>query len=144
MDLKPGAKLTVIAKGGVLFLVPARPPREFRGVARRLSTQSPGKDFLPLALDAYIDLLAATGAAMCTTGPSPAFPERSVRTLQRLGIRSELWFESLRHYRYRFFTMVGCVHIPAEDPRILEGCSISARWRVRGGAIKPLSLPVAP
>jgi len=37
MDLKPGAKLTVIAKGGVLFLVPARPPREFRGVARRLS-----------------------------------------------------------------------------------------------------------
>jgi len=35
MALKPGAKLTVIDKGGVLFLVPSRPMREFRGVAKR-------------------------------------------------------------------------------------------------------------
>jgi len=91
-------------------------------------TQSPGKDVLPLALDAYIDLLATTGAAMCTTGPSPAFPERSVRTLQRLGIRSELWLESLRHYRYRFFTMVGCVH------KIAVCCARTDREQAKGSA----------
>ena len=34
MALKPGAKLTVIDKGGVLFLVPSRPMRGFRGVAK--------------------------------------------------------------------------------------------------------------
>jgi AbrB family looped-hinge helix DNA binding protein len=34
MALKPGTKLTVIDKGGVLFLVPSRPMRQFRGVAR--------------------------------------------------------------------------------------------------------------
>ena len=34
MALKPGTKLTVIDKGGVLFLVPTRPIRSFRGVAR--------------------------------------------------------------------------------------------------------------
>jgi hypothetical protein len=45
--------------------------------------------------------------------PRPALPERSVRTLERLGIRSELWFELLRSYRHRFFTMVGCVHMIA-------------------------------
>ena len=34
LDLAPGAKLTVIEKGGVLFLVPERPLKELRGVAR--------------------------------------------------------------------------------------------------------------
>jgi len=34
LALRPGAKLTVIDKGGVLFLVPARPLRQFRGIAR--------------------------------------------------------------------------------------------------------------
>ena len=34
LDLEPGAKLTVIAKGGILYLVPERPLPEFRGVAR--------------------------------------------------------------------------------------------------------------
>jgi len=34
MALKPGAKLTVIDKGGVLFLVPSRPMRGFRGIAK--------------------------------------------------------------------------------------------------------------
>jgi len=34
LALKPGAKLTVIDKGGVLFLVPGRPMRQFRGIAK--------------------------------------------------------------------------------------------------------------
>jgi len=34
LDLEPGAKLTVIEKGGVLYLIPERPLAELRGVAR--------------------------------------------------------------------------------------------------------------
>jgi AbrB family looped-hinge helix DNA binding protein len=34
LDLEPGAKLTVIEKGGILYLVPERPLTELRGVAR--------------------------------------------------------------------------------------------------------------
>lgn len=34
LELEPGAKLTVIEKGGILYLVPERPIAEMRGVAR--------------------------------------------------------------------------------------------------------------
>jgi AbrB family looped-hinge helix DNA binding protein len=34
LALKPGTKLTVVDKGGVLFLVPRRPMRELRGIAK--------------------------------------------------------------------------------------------------------------
>lgn len=34
LELSPGMKLTVIEKGGVLYLVPERPLPELRGVAR--------------------------------------------------------------------------------------------------------------
>ena len=34
LGLRPGAKLTVLEKGGVVFLVPVRPMRARRGVAR--------------------------------------------------------------------------------------------------------------
>jgi AbrB family looped-hinge helix DNA binding protein len=34
LGLRPGAKLRVLDKGGVLFLVPDRPTRRYRGVAR--------------------------------------------------------------------------------------------------------------
>jgi AbrB family looped-hinge helix DNA binding protein len=34
LDLEPGAKLTVIEKAGILYLVPERPLAELRGVAR--------------------------------------------------------------------------------------------------------------
>jgi len=37
LRLQPGMKLTVVAKGGVIFLVPERPMRAFRGVARGAS-----------------------------------------------------------------------------------------------------------
>jgi AbrB family looped-hinge helix DNA binding protein len=34
LALEPGAKLTVIEKSGILYLVPERPLAELRGVAR--------------------------------------------------------------------------------------------------------------
>ena len=34
LELEPGAKLTVIEKGGILYLVPEKPVAEMRGVAR--------------------------------------------------------------------------------------------------------------
>jgi AbrB family looped-hinge helix DNA binding protein len=34
LALEPGAKLTVIEKGGILYLVPEKPIAEMRGVAR--------------------------------------------------------------------------------------------------------------
>ncbi len=37
LELQPGARLTVIAKGGILYLVPERPIEELRGVARGTS-----------------------------------------------------------------------------------------------------------
>jgi AbrB family looped-hinge helix DNA binding protein len=34
LRLRPGMKLTVLEKGGVILLVPQRPARAYRGVAR--------------------------------------------------------------------------------------------------------------
>lgn len=34
LDLEPGAKFTVIEKGGIIYLVPDRPLEALRGVAR--------------------------------------------------------------------------------------------------------------
>jgi AbrB family looped-hinge helix DNA binding protein len=37
LQLRPGMRLTVIDKRGVIFLVPERPVRAFRGIARGVS-----------------------------------------------------------------------------------------------------------
>ena len=37
LGLKPGTKLTVLDKGGVIFLVPQRPIAAYRGIARKVS-----------------------------------------------------------------------------------------------------------
>ena len=37
LGLRPGMKLTVLDKGGVIFLVPERPIRAYRGIARGAS-----------------------------------------------------------------------------------------------------------
>jgi AbrB family looped-hinge helix DNA binding protein len=37
LELEPGARLTVVEKGGILYLVPERPIRELRGIARGTS-----------------------------------------------------------------------------------------------------------
>ncbi len=34
LDLEPGTRLTVVEKGGILYLVPERPIAELRGIAR--------------------------------------------------------------------------------------------------------------
>lgn len=34
LQLRPGMRITVLDKGGVIFLVPERPVRAFRGIAR--------------------------------------------------------------------------------------------------------------
>ena len=34
LDLAPGTRLTVVEKGGILYLVPERPIEEMRGIAR--------------------------------------------------------------------------------------------------------------
>ena len=34
LELDPGDRLTVVEKGGILYLVPERPVEELRGVAR--------------------------------------------------------------------------------------------------------------
>ena len=34
LELEPGAKLTVIEKGGIRYLVPERPVAQLRGIAR--------------------------------------------------------------------------------------------------------------
>ncbi len=39
MRLRPGMKFTVVDKGGVIFLVPDRPIREFRGIAKTTATR---------------------------------------------------------------------------------------------------------
>lgn len=38
LSLHPGSKITVIEKGGILYLIPERPMSEFRGVARGART----------------------------------------------------------------------------------------------------------
>ncbi len=37
LELTPGARLTVVEKGGILYLVPERPIQELRGIARGTS-----------------------------------------------------------------------------------------------------------
>jgi AbrB family looped-hinge helix DNA binding protein len=34
LSVRPGSKLTVMTKGGVIYLVPERPMKAFRGIAR--------------------------------------------------------------------------------------------------------------
>jgi AbrB family looped-hinge helix DNA binding protein len=37
LKLRPGMKITVLDKGGVLYLVPERPLRTYRGIVRGVS-----------------------------------------------------------------------------------------------------------
>ena len=40
LKIRPGAKFTVVSKGGIIFLVPERPLRAYRGIARGVSAKS--------------------------------------------------------------------------------------------------------
>jgi AbrB family looped-hinge helix DNA binding protein len=39
LHLRPGMKFTVMSKGGVIYLVPERPMRQYRGVAKGTRTR---------------------------------------------------------------------------------------------------------
>jgi len=39
LKLRPGMRLTVLDKGGVIFLVPERPPRAYRGIVAGVSAK---------------------------------------------------------------------------------------------------------
>jgi bifunctional DNA-binding transcriptional regulator/antitoxin component of YhaV-PrlF toxin-antitoxin module len=39
LNLRPGMKLTVLSKGRVIFLVPERPMRDYRGIAKGIRTR---------------------------------------------------------------------------------------------------------
>jgi AbrB family looped-hinge helix DNA binding protein len=39
LKLRPGMRITVIDKGGVIFLVPERAPRAYRGIAQGVSAK---------------------------------------------------------------------------------------------------------
>jgi hypothetical protein len=90
------------------------------------SDRGQDEDLLPLALEAYVELLTATGAALRSACSGQALPERSARTLERLGIRSEFWLEALRSYRRRFFTVIGSVH------QIAVCCARTDRLHAKG------------
>jgi len=36
LQLRPGMRITVLAKGGAIYLVPERPLRSYRGIVRRV------------------------------------------------------------------------------------------------------------
>ena len=40
LQLRPGMRITVLDKGGVIFLVPERPIRAYRGLARGASAKA--------------------------------------------------------------------------------------------------------
>lgn len=40
LGMRPGMRLTVIEKGGVLFLVPERPIKAFRGIVKDVGSRS--------------------------------------------------------------------------------------------------------
>jgi hypothetical protein len=68
-----------------------------------------GEEGLPLDLPVYIELLTATGVCLRSADPTARLPDASRRLLGQLGIESQHWLESLRHYPRRFFAMVGAV-----------------------------------
>lgn len=93
---------------------------------------TPSEEPLPVNFDSYVDLLEATGAAVRSGRPEAALPDSAVRTLERLGIRSERWLETIRDYRRRFFSMIGCVHrIEIHCARTDRDQAKGTRWAAR-------------
>lgn len=92
----------------------------------------PGEEALPVDFDSYVDLLKATGAAVRSDRPQAVLPESAARTLERIGVRSEHWLETIRTYRQRFFSMIGCVHrIELHCARTDRDQAKGTRWAAR-------------
>lgn len=88
--------------------------------------RAPGEDSLPMEIEDYIELLTATGVALACDDPRAPLPAKATRTLERAGISSEHWLETIREYHRHFFSMVGCVH------RIEIHCARTDRTHAKG------------
>ncbi|MCK6555178.1 transposase, partial [Candidatus Binatia bacterium] len=94
--------------------------------------RTPAEEALAVDFDSYVALLEATGNALRTGRPDSVLPEGSVRTLERVGIRSEHWIETIGTYRQRFFSMIGCVHrIELHCARTDRDLAKGTRWAAR-------------
>ena len=83
---------------------------------------------IPMLFEDYVELLAATGVAVRAEAPERTIPEESRRLLERIGIESEHWLETVKNYRRHFFSMVGHVH------RIEIYCARVDRDKAKGSA----------
>jgi len=83
---------------------------------------------LPMSFEEYLELLAATGAAVRAEDPGMTMSSQSVHLLERFGIESEHWVETVKNYRRHFFSMVGHVH------RIALYCARVDREKAKGSA----------
>jgi hypothetical protein len=81
---------------------------------------------VPIDLDSYVDLLAATGIAVRGNTDNSRLGPSQLRVLEQVGIRSGHWVETVREYHRRFFTMVGTVQ------RIAIYCARVDRVRAKG------------
>jgi len=83
---------------------------------------------LPLLFAEYVELLAATGAAVRVGAADMTIADESRRVLARVGIDSEHWLETVTNYRRHFFSMVGHVQ------RIALYCARVDRDKAKGSA----------
>jgi hypothetical protein len=84
------------------------------------------EDMLPVEFGQYVELLAATGAMVRGGSEEAKLPERSRQVLNKLGIDSEHWVETVVRYHRHFFSMVGHVH------RIAVHCARINRDQAKG------------
>ncbi|MFN8625979.1 MAG: transposase [Candidatus Binatia bacterium] len=81
---------------------------------------------LPITFAQYVELLTATGAAVGAAGAGGPLPDESCRLLERVGIHSAHWVETVTNYRRHFFALVGHVH------RIAVHCARTDREKAKG------------
>ena len=124
----PAAAASITARDGSSRSWPSwltRPPlRSEHGSCAASTSRSPAA--LPLTLADYVELLAATAAAVRAPDRKAALPADSARILTRIGIDSAHWIQTVRDYRRRFFSMVGSVH------SIEVYCARTERQQVKG------------
>jgi hypothetical protein len=86
------------------------------------------EDVLPVEFGQYVELLAATGALVRGGSEAAKLPERSRQVLNKPGIDSDHWVETVVRYHRHFFSMVGHVH------RIALHCARIDRDHAKGSA----------
>jgi REP element-mobilizing transposase RayT len=90
--------------------------------------QIEAQDMLAVEFGQYVELLAATGAVVRGGSEDAKLPEPSRQVLNKLGIASEHWVETVVRYHRHFFAMVGHVH------RIAVHCARIDRDQAKGSA----------